>query len=88
VQLRLGELVYADGTGGIAANIAVPASNKKSEEDPAMQAALQLANAGKFPPPPRSKVVEQAAAHATRPTTICRILRWNIDCWGHSGCGP
>ncbi|HUD15447.1 MAG TPA: S41 family peptidase [Terracidiphilus sp.] len=62
VQLRLGELVYADGTGGIAANIAVPASNKKSEEDPAMQAALQLANAGKFPPPPRSKVVEQAAA--------------------------
>ena len=62
VQLRLGELIYADGTGGFAANIAVPASNKKSEEDLAMQAALQLASAGKFPPPPRSKVVEQAAA--------------------------
>jgi C-terminal processing protease CtpA/Prc len=60
-QMRLGELVYGDGTSGFEPNLTVPASGEKGEQNPAFQAAMQLAKAGKFSPPSRAKLAEQAA---------------------------
>ena len=59
-QIRLGEMVYGDGTGGFAANLTVPASGVKGDQNPAMQAAIQLANTGKFSPPSHSKLAQRA----------------------------
>jgi C-terminal processing protease CtpA/Prc len=59
-QFRLGELVYADGTSGFQANLAVPASREKGEQNPAFQSAVQLAKTGKFSPPSRARLVERA----------------------------
>jgi C-terminal processing protease CtpA/Prc len=61
-QIRLGELVYPDGTSGFAPNLTVPASNVKGDENPAFQAAMQLAKTGKFSPPPRARLTQRAAA--------------------------
>lgn len=65
-QIRLGEMVYEDGTVGFAPNLTVPASSVKGDQNPAFQAAMQLAKAGKFTPPPRTKLPERAAAPLDR----------------------
>ncbi|MGA7382273.1 MAG: S41 family peptidase, partial [Terriglobales bacterium] len=61
-QIRLGELVYGDGTSGFEPNLTVPASSEKGEQNPALQAAIQLANAGKFSAPSRAKLAGRLAA--------------------------
>lgn len=61
-QMRLGELVYGDGTGGFEPNLTVPASGMKGDQNPAMQAALQLANTGKFLRSSRTKLPQRAAS--------------------------
>jgi len=61
-QIRLGELVYGDGTSGFEPNLTVPASSVKGEQNPAFQAAVQLATTGKFSPPSRARVLDRAAA--------------------------
>jgi C-terminal processing protease CtpA/Prc len=61
-QIRLGEMVYGDGTVGFEPNLTVPASNVKGDQNPACQAALQLIGTGKFTPPPRTRLPERAAA--------------------------
>jgi len=52
-QIRLGELVYGDGTSGFAPNLTVPASGVKGDQNPAFQAAIQLAKTGKLAAVPR-----------------------------------
>jgi C-terminal processing protease CtpA/Prc len=59
-QIRLGELVEGDGTGGFQPNLTVPTSGVKGEENPALQAAIQLATSGKFSPPSRARLSERA----------------------------
>lgn len=61
-QIRLSELVYADGTSGFEPNLTVPASCVKGEKNPAFQAAIQLATTGKFSPPSHARLPERAAA--------------------------
>jgi hypothetical protein len=80
-QIRLGELVYNDGTSGFAPNLSVPSSDLKGDENPAFQAALQLAVNGKFSPAPRAKLVERASPQfdktyddATYPLPAYRVL--------------
>ena len=58
-QIRLGELVYGDGTSGFLPNLTVAASSKQGEQNPALQSAIQLAMTGKFSPPSRVKMAEQ-----------------------------
>jgi C-terminal processing protease CtpA/Prc len=60
-QIRLGELVYGDGTSGFKSNLTVPAAGEKGEPNPALQAAMQLAKTDKFSPPPRGRLAERAA---------------------------
>ena len=60
-QIRLGELVYGDGTSGFEPNLTVPASGLNGEQNPALQAAIQLAKAGKFSATSRAKLAERAA---------------------------
>ncbi len=60
-QIRLGELVYGDSTSGFAPNLTLPAAGEKGEQNPALQAAVQLAKTGKFSPPSRARLVEEAA---------------------------
>jgi C-terminal processing protease CtpA/Prc len=60
-QFRLGELVYGDGTSGFEPNLTVPNSGVKGGQDPALQAAIQLATSGKFSAPSRAKLIERAA---------------------------
>jgi C-terminal processing protease CtpA/Prc len=59
-QIRLGELVYGDGTGGFEPNLTVRASGVKGDQNPAMQAALQLASTGKFSAPSHTRLAERA----------------------------
>jgi len=61
-RMRLGELVYADGTSGFEPNLVVPASGVEGEQNSAFQAAIQLAKAGKFSPPSRKRLTERPAA--------------------------
>jgi C-terminal processing protease CtpA/Prc len=61
-QIRLGEVVYGDGTVGFEPNLTVPASDVKGEQNPALQAAIQLARAGKFSPPSHAKLSQHASA--------------------------
>ena len=60
-QIRLGELVYGDGTSGFEPNLRVPTSSEKGEQNPAFQAAMQLAKTGKFSPPSRVRLAERVA---------------------------
>ncbi len=60
-RIRLGELVYADGTSGFEPNLVVPASTVEGEQNSAFQAAIQLAKAGKFSPPSRKRLAERPA---------------------------
>ena len=60
-QIRLGELVYEDGTGGFAPNLTVPPSNLTGEQNPALQTALQLVKTGKFAAPNRPRLSERAS---------------------------
>lgn len=59
-QIRLGELVYSDGSCGFQPNLTAPVSAAKDEQNPALQAALQLAKTGTFTTPSRSRLVQQA----------------------------
>ena len=43
-RIRLGELAYADGTGGFTPDITVPASHAAGDENPAWKAAMDLAS--------------------------------------------
>lgn len=61
-QIRLGELVFGDGTGGFEPNLTVPASGVKGDQNPAMQAALQLANTSKFFPPSHTRLPQRATS--------------------------
>ena len=58
-QIRLGELLYGDGTSGFEPNLTVAASSEKGEQNPAFQAALQLAKTGKFSPPSRTRLANR-----------------------------
>ena len=60
-RIRLGELVYADGTSGFEPNLVVSASGVEGEQNSAFQAAIQLAKAGKFSPPSRIRLAQRAA---------------------------
>ena len=60
-QIRLGELVYKDGTGGFSPNLKISPSNLTGEQNPAFQAALQLAKTGKFAPPNRTRLSERTS---------------------------
>jgi C-terminal processing protease CtpA/Prc len=60
-QIRSGELVYADGSGGFFPNLIVPPSSMGGEQNPAFQAAIQLAKTGRFSPPPRAMLAGWAA---------------------------
>ena len=60
-QIRLGELIYGNGTSGFEPNLTVPASGEKGEQNPAFQSAIQLAKADKFSPPSRARLAERAA---------------------------
>jgi C-terminal processing protease CtpA/Prc len=60
-QIRLGELVYEDGTTGFEPNLKVPPSNLTGEQNPALQAALQLAKTGKFALANRPRLSERAS---------------------------
>ena len=60
-RIRLGELVYADGTSGFEPNLVVQASGVEGEQNSAFQAAIQLAKAGKFSPPSRIRLAQRAA---------------------------
>jgi hypothetical protein len=71
-QIRLGEMVYANGTGGFKANLAVPASSENGERNPAFQAAMQLAKTGRFSPPSRARLAGNATAN--RDKTYADIL--------------
>lgn len=59
-RIRLGELVYSDGTSGFQPNLTVPVSTVKGEQNSALQAALQLAKMDTFTAPFRSPLVQQA----------------------------
>jgi hypothetical protein len=65
-QMRLGELVYPDGTIGFLPNVTVPISNVAGDENPAFQEAIRLAKAGQFTPPSRAKVPLRATAPRDR----------------------
>ena len=80
-RIRLGELVYADGTGGFTPNLIVPASGEKGEQSTALQSAIELAKRGKFSPPSRAGLVNQAAPQLDKsyedmpyPPTEYRVL--------------
>jgi len=60
-QIRLGELVYGDGTGGFAPDLTVAASSVKGEQNPAFQAAVQLAMKGRFFPPSHPRLPARSA---------------------------
>ena len=60
-QIRLGELVYGDNTSGFQPNLTVPPSGEKGGQNPALQAAIQLAKTGKFSPPSRTRLAERVA---------------------------
>jgi hypothetical protein len=63
-QIRLGELVYEDGTTGFAPNLKVPPSSLTGEQNPALRAALQLAKTGKFALANRPRLSERASPDA------------------------
>jgi C-terminal processing protease CtpA/Prc len=66
-QIRLGELVYADGTNGFEPNLTLPASGTKGGQNPALKAAIQLAGTGKFSPPTRARLAGWAAPLPDKP---------------------
>ena len=66
-QIRLGELVYADGAGGFTANLTLHASVERGDKDLALQSAIQLAMDGKFSPPSRPKIPGQLSALPDKP---------------------
>jgi hypothetical protein len=61
VQIRLGELIYNDGTSGFAPNLSIQSSNLTGDKNPAFREALELATSGKFSPAPRARVIERAS---------------------------
>jgi C-terminal processing protease CtpA/Prc len=60
-QFRLGELVYEDGGGGFEPNLTVPASGQQGTQNSAFQAALRLAESGKFSAPSHMRLPDRAA---------------------------
>jgi C-terminal processing protease CtpA/Prc len=66
-QIRLGELVYEDGTTGFAPNVNLAASSLAGEQNPAFQKALELASKGKFDPPKRSPSMQKASPSRDKP---------------------
>jgi len=80
-QIRLGELVYEDGTGGFAPNLKVPPSTLTGEQNPALQAALQLAKTAQFGLPNRPRLSQRTSATRDKtyekmqyPATEYRVL--------------
>jgi C-terminal processing protease CtpA/Prc len=80
-QIRMGEMVYPDGTSGFAPTVSVPASSVKGDQNPAYRAALQLAHAGKFSPPARvtlptvdARLRDKAYAEMEYPPAEYRVL--------------
>jgi C-terminal processing protease CtpA/Prc len=61
-QIRLGETSYEDGASGFAPNLAVPVSDVRGDQNPALLAAIGLAGQGTFPPPPRAKLASRSSA--------------------------
>jgi C-terminal processing protease CtpA/Prc len=66
-QIRLGELVYEDGTSGFAPNVTLNVSNLAGEQNPAFQKATELASKGKFDSPKRSRLMEKASPPRDKP---------------------
>ena len=80
-QIRVGEMVYPDGTSGFVPNLTVPVSNVKGDQNPAFQAALRLAIAGGFSPPTRAalptvdaRLRDKAYAEMEYPSAEYRVL--------------
>ena len=66
-QIRLGELVYEDGTTGFAPNVSLTVSNRAGEQNPAFQKAIELASKGKFDPPKRSPLMQKVSPARDKP---------------------
>jgi C-terminal processing protease CtpA/Prc len=66
-QIRLGELVYEDGTTGFAPNLSLKVSNLAGEQNPAFQNAIELASKGKFDSPKRSPLTQKASPSRDKP---------------------
>jgi C-terminal processing protease CtpA/Prc len=61
VQMRCGEIVYADGSGGFQPDLVVSASQASSDADQAFKAALALLQDFKAPPAQRQPLPARAA---------------------------
>jgi len=66
-EIRLGELIYADGTSGVAPDETVPPSQTTGEQNPAFQRALALAKDFKISPVGRRHVAASAAIMQEKP---------------------
>jgi C-terminal processing protease CtpA/Prc len=66
-QIRLGELVYEDGTTGFEPNASLTVSNLVGEQNPAFQKAIELASKGKFDSPKRSPLMQKASPSRDKP---------------------
>jgi C-terminal processing protease CtpA/Prc len=66
-QVRLGELIYADGTSGVAADETVPESPATGEQNPAWQRALALAGNFKTATASRARVAASGSVLSEKP---------------------
>jgi C-terminal processing protease CtpA/Prc len=66
-EVRLGEMIYADGTSGLAADETVPPSPVAGEQNPAFQRALARARDFKTSPIIRQRVAASAAIRQEKP---------------------
>ena len=67
-RIRLGELVHADGTTGIAADTVVAVAASASDSAPALRAALHIVRTGRAPRAPRA--MRSAVPMATLPIAM------------------
>jgi hypothetical protein len=66
-EIRLGELLYGDGTGGFQPDLIVPASELVGDQNPTLQRALELARNFKISATSRKHVPASAATLPDRP---------------------
>jgi len=60
-QIRLGQLIFPDGSGGLQPDVTVPVSSVQGEQNPAFQAALALARDFKTNPAARHRLPATAS---------------------------
>jgi C-terminal processing protease CtpA/Prc len=66
-QIRLGELLYEDGTAGLQPDLTVPVSRVSGEQNPAFQQALALARNFKTSATPRKRIPASATTLPDKP---------------------